>query len=201
MFWAACALRRTNPGPLSLDSTALNTATIAEPVAAGERIGRYKLLQQIGEGGFGVVWVAEQEEPVRRRVALKIIKLGMDTKEVDRALRAGAAGAGDDGSSRTSPRSSTPARREPGRPFFVMELVRGIKITDYCDQANLPTAERLELFIAGLPGGAARAPERASSTATSSRRTSSSRCTTACRCRRSSTSASPRRRSGSGSPT
>ena len=65
----------------------------------GERIGRYKLLQQIGEGGCGVVYMAEQEEPVRRKVALKVIKLGMDTKHVNRAFRSGAPGTGLDGSS------------------------------------------------------------------------------------------------------
>ena len=70
-----------------------------ESEQSGERIGRYKLLQQIGEGGFGTVWMAEQVEPVTRRVALKIIKLGMDTQRGHRALRGGAAGAGDDGSS------------------------------------------------------------------------------------------------------
>ena len=113
---------------------------------AGDRIGHYKLLQQIGEGGCGVVYMAEQDEPVRRRVALKVIKLGMDTKEViarfeaerqalalmdhpniAKVLDAGATGT--------------------GRPYFVMEFVRGIKITDYCDQNNLSTHERLHLFI------------------------------------------------------
>jgi serine/threonine protein kinase/tetratricopeptide (TPR) repeat protein len=112
----------------------------------GDRIGRYKLLQQIGEGGCGVVYMAEQEEPVRRRVALKIIKPGLDTKSViarfeaerqalalmdhpniAKILDAGATGT--------------------GRPYFVMELVRGIKITEYCDQNSLTTEERLNLFI------------------------------------------------------
>jgi eukaryotic-like serine/threonine-protein kinase len=114
---------------------------------SGDTIGRYKLLQQIGEGGFGVVWMAEQEEPVRRRVALKIIKMGMDTKEVlarfeqeQQALammdHPNIARVFDAGATKW------------GRPFFVMELIRGIPITDYCDQHHLPTAERLELFIA-----------------------------------------------------
>jgi serine/threonine protein kinase len=113
---------------------------------AGDRIGHYKLLQQIGEGGCGVVYMAEQEVPVRRRVALKVIKLGMDTKEViarfeveqqalalmdhpniAKVLEAGAT--------------------DTGRPYFVMELVRGIKITDYCDENNLSTVARLELFV------------------------------------------------------
>jgi len=109
-------------------------------------IGRYKLLEQIGEGGFGVVWMAEQEAPVRRRVALKIIKLGMDTKEVVARFEAerqalammdhpNIASVLDGGATDT------------GRPYFVMELVRGIPITQFCDERNLTTRERLELFM------------------------------------------------------
>ncbi|MEP6671344.1 MAG: serine/threonine-protein kinase, partial [Chthoniobacter sp.] len=113
----------------------------------GERIGPYKLLQQIGEGGFGTVWMAEQEQPVRRRVALKIIKLGMDTKEVVARFeqeRQALAMMDHPNIAKVFDAGATPT----GRPYFVMELVRGIKITDYCDQASLPTAERLHLFIA-----------------------------------------------------
>jgi ankyrin repeat protein/serine/threonine protein kinase len=113
---------------------------------AGTRIGRYKLLEPIGEGGFGVVWMAEQEEPVRRRVALKIIKLGMDTKEVVARFEAERqalammdhphiASVFDGGATDT------------GRPYFVMELVKGIPITDYCDAVKLSTRERLDLFM------------------------------------------------------
>ena len=92
-------------------------ATIPAPSLIPEKIGGanrcYKLLEQIGEGGMGVVFMAEQTQPVRRQVALKIIKPGMDTRQVDRPLRGRAAGAGADGSSRTSPRCSTPARPTP----------------------------------------------------------------------------------------
>ncbi len=118
-----------------------------KPEEAGERIGPYKLLQQIGEGGFGVVWMAEQEQPVRRRVALKIIKLGMDTREVVARFgqeRQALAMMDHPNIAKVFDAGATPT----GRPYFVMELVRGIRITDYCDQANLPTAERLQLFIA-----------------------------------------------------
>src|SRR5437016_6242865 len=112
----------------------------------GDRIGRYKLLQQIGEGGCGVVYMAEQEEPVRRRVALKVIKLGMDTRQVIARFEAerqalalmdhpNIAKVLDAGASET------------GRSYFVMELVRGVKITDFCDQNGLPTEARLRLFI------------------------------------------------------
>jgi eukaryotic-like serine/threonine-protein kinase len=112
----------------------------------GDRIGRYKLLQQIGEGGCGVVCMAEQEEPVRRRVALKVIKLGMDTKTVIarfEAERQALAMMDHPNIAKVLDAGAT----ETGRPFFVMELVRGIKITDYCDQNKLSTRERLELFI------------------------------------------------------
>jgi len=112
----------------------------------GVRIGRYKLLEQIGEGGFGVVWMAEQDEPVRRRVALKIIKPGMDTREVVARFEAerqalammehpNIASVFDGGATET------------GRPYFVMELVKGVPITTYCDTRQLSTRERLELFM------------------------------------------------------
>jgi eukaryotic-like serine/threonine-protein kinase len=113
---------------------------------AGDRIGRYKLLQQIGEGGCGVVYMAEQEEPVRRRVALKVIKLGMDTKSVIarfEAERQAFAMMDHPNIAKVLDAGAT----ENGRPFFVMELVRGIKVTDYCDQNKLATTERLGLFI------------------------------------------------------
>ena len=112
----------------------------------GDRIGHYKLLEQIGEGGCGVVYVAEQEEPVRRRVALKVIKLGMDTKSVIarfEAERQALALMDHPNIAKVFDAGAT----ETGRPFFVMELVRGIKITDYADQNNLSTPERLNLFI------------------------------------------------------
>jgi serine/threonine protein kinase len=112
---------------------------------SGSRIGRYKLLQRLGEGGCGVVWMAEQEEPVRRRVALKVIKLGMDTKNVIArfdAERQALALMDHPNISRVLDAGAT----ETGRPFFVMELVPGIPITKYCDQHNLPTPARLALF-------------------------------------------------------
>ncbi len=152
----------------------------------GDRVGRYKLLQKIGEGGCGVVYMAEQEEPVRRRVALKIIKPGMDTASVvarfeaerqalalmehpniakfldagttgtssrpaaavDRPTRApGAAPGAAPGIDPLPPSGPVEPAWESALPFFVMELVRGVRITDYCDQNHLPTASRLELFV------------------------------------------------------
>jgi WD40 repeat protein/serine/threonine protein kinase len=121
----------------------------ADPARAieqtGDQIGRYKLLQKIGEGGCGVVYMAEQEEPVHRRVALKVIKLGMDTKQVIArfgAERQALALMDHPNIAKVLDAGAT----ETGRPYFVMELVRGIRITDYCDQNNVPTGERLKLF-------------------------------------------------------
>jgi serine/threonine protein kinase len=111
----------------------------------GDRIGRYKLLQQIGEGGWGVVFMAEQEQPVRRKVALKVVKPGMDTKSVVarfEAERQALALMDHPNIAHVLDAGAT----ENGRPYFVMELVRGIKITDYCDENRLRTSERLELF-------------------------------------------------------
>ncbi len=112
----------------------------------GQTLGRYKLMERLGEGGCGVVYVAEQTQPVRRRVALKVIKLGMDTKAVVarfEAERQALAMMDHPNIAKVLDAGTT----EVGRPYFVMELVRGIRITDYCDQNNLSTRERLDLFI------------------------------------------------------
>ena len=112
----------------------------------GYMIGRYKLLEQIGEGGFGVVFMAEQREPVRRLVALKIIKLGMDTKQVVarfEAERQALALMDHPNVAKVLDGGATDA----GRPYFVMELVRGVPITTFCDENKLTTHQRLELFI------------------------------------------------------
>jgi serine/threonine protein kinase len=112
----------------------------------GTRIGPYKLLQKLGEGGMGVVYMAEQEHPVRRRVALKIIKPGMDSAQVIarfEAERQALAMMDHFNIARVLEAGQTPA----GRPYFVMELVHGVPITTYCDQSNLPLEERLALFV------------------------------------------------------
>src|SRR5215468_144773 len=117
-----------------------------ESEPTGSVIGRYKLLEKIGEGGFGVVYMAEQQEPVQRKVALKIIKAGMDTREVFarfEAERQALALMDHPNIAKVLDGGTTEAKR----PYFVMELVRGIPITDYCDQHNLPTTERLQLFM------------------------------------------------------
>ena len=129
-------------GPGQAGTIELKLPPVEQP---GDWIGRYRLLQKIGEGGFGAVYMAEQQEPVRRRVALKIVKLGMDTKQVIarfEAERQALALMDHPNIAKVFDAGAT----ETGRPFFVMELVRGIKITDYCDQNNLTTAERLALF-------------------------------------------------------
>jgi eukaryotic-like serine/threonine-protein kinase len=118
------------------------------PIAEGPgaRIGPYKLLHSIGEGGMGVVFLAEQEAPVRRQVALKVIKPGMDTVDVIArfdAERQALALMEHDHIAKVFDAGAT----ESGRPFFVMELVRGVPITEYCDKNQLPAEPRLKLFV------------------------------------------------------
>ena len=113
---------------------------------AGTTIGPYKLLQQIGEGGFGVVYLAEQTEPVRRKVALKIIKPGMDTKDVIarfEAERQALAMMDHPNIAKVLDGGATGS----GRPYFVMELVKGIPLTEFCDKNRLSTGDRLQLFF------------------------------------------------------
>jgi len=112
----------------------------------GSRIGPYKLLQQIGEGGMGVVFMAEQQEPVRRMVALKVIKAGMDSAQVIarfEAERQALALMDHPNIAKVLDANKTPS----GRPYFVMELVKGIPITRYCDEQRLSPKQRLELFV------------------------------------------------------
>src|SRR3954464_627598 len=133
------------PSPVGSDKRAPGVTPLSVSVTPiekpGDHIGRYKVLQQIGEGGGGIVYMAEQVEPVRRRVALKILKLGMDTRQVIARFEAerqalalmdhpNIAKVLDGGAS------------ESGRPFFVMELVAGVPITKFCDHRNLSIRER-----------------------------------------------------------
>ena len=140
----------TDPAPCPAPGDGNDLVTMdlssAPHEGAGSRVGRYKILQVIGEGGFGQVYMAEQEHPVRRRVALKVIKLGMDTKQVVarfEAERQALAMMDHPHIARVFEAGATAS----GRPYFVMELVRGVPITEYCDQNNLSTRERLELFV------------------------------------------------------
>ncbi len=122
----------------------LNDSPLTE--GPGTVIGRYKLLEKIGEGGFGVVYMADQTKPISRRIALKIIKLGMDTKEVIarfEAERQALAMMEHPNIAKVLDAGAT----DTGRPYFVMELVKGIPITEYCDNNNLDTQQRLKLFI------------------------------------------------------
>jgi len=140
-------LRAHDPESSFLQSPAM-AATVNQPMdeQPGSMIGPYKIREKIGEGGFGVVYVAEQEQPVRRKVALKVIKPGMDSREVVARFEA--------------ERQALALMDHPhiakifdagtaksGRPYFVMELVRGVLITHYCDAHKLPPNKRLELFI------------------------------------------------------
>src|SRR5256712_13734620 len=125
-------------------NTFLNKSTVGPNVSLerpGDKIGHYKLREKVGEGGCGVVYVAEQEEPIRRRVALKVIKLGMDTRSVVarfEAERQALAMMDHPNIAKVFDAGAT----ESGRPYFVMELGRGIKTTDYCDQQKLTTQQR-----------------------------------------------------------
>jgi WD40 repeat protein/serine/threonine protein kinase len=124
-------------------------ATVDEPPARerrGDVIGSYKLLEQIGEGGFGVVYMAEQTEPVRRKVALKVLKPGIDSRQVVarfEAERQALALMDHPNIAKMFDGGTTPS----GRPYFVMELVKGVPITEFCDQNHLAPRQRLELFV------------------------------------------------------
>jgi eukaryotic-like serine/threonine-protein kinase len=133
-----------------LESPAPNlVATVEEPSVAerpGTVIGPYKLLEQIGEGGFGAVFLAEQTRPVRRKVALKVLKPGMDTRQVVarfEAERQALAIMDHPHIAKVFDGGATPS----GRPYFVMELVKGVPITEFCDQNHLTPRQRLELFL------------------------------------------------------
>jgi len=139
-------LESPSPGlgqaPIPMDET-FDQSVAEKP---GTQIGPFKLLQQIGEGGMGVVYMAEQTKPVERRVALKIIKPGMDTKQVIarfEAERQALAMMDHPKIARVLDAGTT----DSGRPYFVMELVKGVMITDYCDEHHLTPKERLELFL------------------------------------------------------
>jgi serine/threonine protein kinase len=129
------------PEPLTIAAQDAIDAEVTET-----KIGPYRIHQKIGEGGMGVVFEAEQERPVRRRVALKVIKPGMDTREIIarfEAERQALAMMDHPNIAKVYDAGAT----ENGRPYFVMELVPGVPITEYCDQCNLSTVERLELFV------------------------------------------------------
>ena len=120
-------------------------AQALKPEEAGDRIGPYRLIEPLGEGGFGVVWVAEQEQPVRRKVALKIIRLGMNSREVIARFaqeRQALAVMDHPGIAKVFDAGATPF----GRPYFAMELVRGVPITEFCDEYSLSLRLRLEMF-------------------------------------------------------
>jgi non-specific serine/threonine protein kinase/serine/threonine-protein kinase len=127
------------------------TRTGSSAGSAAESIGPYRLLQKVGEGGMGEVWLAEQTEPIRRRVAIKLIKAGMDTKQVVarfEAERQALALMDHPSIAKVFDAGETPR----GLPYFVMEYVQGESISGYCDRQRLTTVERLELFLAVCDG-------------------------------------------------
>ncbi len=140
-----------NPNPSAVEGgsrenePAFATTTLGTGTGEGSSFGNYRLLQQIGEGGMGVVYMAEQSRPIARRVALKVVKPGMDSREVlarFEAERQAIAMMDHPNIARVLDAGTT----DRGLPFFVMELVKGIPITTYCDQQHLLLTERLELF-------------------------------------------------------
>jgi eukaryotic-like serine/threonine-protein kinase len=137
-----------NPGSFLAGRSPVPTVTVDEPPreGPGTLIGPYKLLEQIGEGGMGLVFVAEQELPVRRQVAVKLIKPGMDTREVVARFEAERQALALFDHPHIAKVLDAGASSQ-GRPFFVMELVRGIPVTDYCDRAGLGVRDRLRLFV------------------------------------------------------
>src|SRR5579862_3465450 len=136
----------TPPRPEDIETPFFNQAMGPDPSMAGAVIGAYQLVQLLGHGGMGEVWLADQKQPVRRRVAIKLIKAGMDTREVVARFeseRQALALMDHPAIAKVFDAGSTPE----GRPYFVMEYVAGIPITDYCDKHKLSTHQRLELFI------------------------------------------------------
>src|SRR5690349_7816356 len=130
----------------SLSQNELGPTKIRTHEVGGVVIGRYRLVQKIGEGGMGEVWLAEQKEPVRRRVALKLVKAGMNTREVIARFeseRQALALMDHPAIAKVFDAGSTPQ----GAPYFVMEYVAGVPITTYCDNHRLSTRKRLELFM------------------------------------------------------
>jgi serine/threonine-protein kinase len=142
-------LQRHEQADSLLDApAAAPAATVAESSAEGPGtvIGPYKLMEQIGEGGMGLVFVAEQQQPIRRKVALKVIKPGMDTRQVVarfEAERQALALMDHPNIAQVHDGGETAS----GRPYFVMELVKGVPITQFCDQNQLPVRARLELLV------------------------------------------------------
>ena len=153
----ACLLR------LALDGTQGEESTLAAPEGSSGpedlgSVGPYRLLSILGEGGMGSVYLAEQSEPIRRRVALKVIKRGMDTKDVIARFeseRQALALMSHPNIARVLDAGTT----KDGLPYFVMEHVAGVPITEYCDKNRLDSRARLELFEPGVRGRAARPPE------------------------------------------
>ncbi len=145
---ARCVSRQlfSTMGDTEDSSTTQSLETDLPEMANGLNLDRYQLGEKIGEGGFGVVYAAEQLQPVRRRVAIKVVKLGMDTRSVVarfEAERQAVALMDHPNIARVFDAGAT----ETGRPYFVMELVSGPRLTDYCDQRHLSIQQRLELFI------------------------------------------------------
>ena len=154
--------------PSGLDSATIIDLPLCE--GPGTMVGQFKLREQIGEGGFGLVFLAEQLQPVRRKVAVKILKPGMDSRQVIARFEAERQALALMDHAHIA-RVLDAGETAHGRPFFAMELVLGIPITDHCDKSDLTPRQRLELFLDRLPGPSNTPIKRGSSIATSSRPT------------------------------
>ena len=142
-----CLILGAFASSLGEDESATQTIDLASAVAGDDEFGRYHIVRPIGEGGMGTVYLAEQHEPIRRRVALKVIKLGMDTRQVLARFaneRQALAMMDHPNIARIFDAGATPK----GRPYFVMEYVEGVPITQYCDAGRMTIGRRLELFLA-----------------------------------------------------
>ncbi len=145
MLRAGSAAGAREVAPMSPPAAATSPGKAPAREQSGDRIGNYTLLSQIGEGGMGTIWLAEQREPIKRRVALKVIKRGMDTEQVVarfEAERQALALMDHPNIAKVFDAGAT----DMGRPYFVMEYIKGVPILEYCDQAKVGTKARLELF-------------------------------------------------------
>jgi len=154
-----CLIQGAFDSSIGADESGTETTDTAAVAAGDDDFGRYHILRPLGEGGMGTVYLAEQREPIRRRVALKVVKLGMDTGQVLARFaneRQALAMMDHPNVARIFDAGATPK----GRPYFVMEYIEGVPITQYCNGKRMTISQRLELFLAVCRGVYHAPPER-----------------------------------------